>query len=146
MVGLEVDFSTLKATIPAWFNQAQRDTIRDLVRQPWPQNGRLAAYRRKWFGRIIDYYRGSRTKVIFVRLPRGPVVRPDNLVRKMSSSIREFGGRPNLFLLNEHAFDSLEHPEFFKDAEHLNRAGVTRLSLMLADEVARILDSPRRAK
>lgn len=142
MVGLQIDWSTLKATYPAEFTQEQRDSVRGLVHAPFPQTGRLAAYRRRWFGKIIDYYRGSSTKIIFIRLPRGPLVRPDNLVRKMSSSIREFASRPGVFLVDEHAFDSLEHPELFKDAVHLNREGVARLSLMLQDEVARILGPP----
>lgn len=142
MAGLEIDWSTLKATIPPWFNKDQRDTVGVLTRAPWPQDGRLAAYRRKWFGKIIDYYKGSRTKVIFLRLARGPLVRPANLVHKLSSSIREFAARPNVYLIDEHAFDSLEHPEFFKDAIHLNRDGVARFSAMLADEVARILGPP----
>jgi lysophospholipase L1-like esterase len=44
-----------------------------------------------------------------------------------------------VFLANEHAFDPLERPELFKDALHLNRAGATRFSAMLVDEIARIL-------
>jgi lysophospholipase L1-like esterase len=107
-----------------------------------PQNGRLAAYRRKWFGKIIDRYRGSRTKIIFIRLARGPILRPDNLVKKLSSSIREFAFRPNVILADEHTFDSLEHPEFYKDGVHLNREGAARFSQMLSDLVTRILGAP----
>jgi lysophospholipase L1-like esterase len=47
-----------------------------------------------------------------------------------------------VILANEHLFDSLEHPEFFKDAMHMNRDGVERFSAMLADEVARLLGPP----
>jgi lysophospholipase L1-like esterase len=75
-------------------------------------------------------------------LPRGPLVRPDYLVKKRSSSIRELASRPNVILANEHLFDGLEHPEFFKDALHMNRDGVERFSGMVADEVARILGPP----
>ncbi len=88
---------------------------------------------------MLDRYRGSRTKIVFVRLPRGPVVRPDKLVRKKSASIREFARSPNVLLCDEHAFDSLERPEFFKDAVHLNREGCARFSAMLAAEVSRVL-------
>jgi lysophospholipase L1-like esterase len=88
---------------------------------------------------MLDRYRESRTKIIFVRLARGPVVRPASLVQKKSASIREFASRPNVFLASEHAFDSLERPELFKDALHLNRPGATRFSAMLVDEIARIL-------
>ena len=63
-------------------------------------------------------------------------------MKKRSSSIRELASRPNVILANEHLFDSLEHPEFFKDAMHMNRDGVERFSAMLADEVARLLGPP----
>ncbi|MGA2595363.1 MAG: hypothetical protein ABSH32_36180, partial [Bryobacteraceae bacterium] len=141
MVGLQVDWSTMKATFPPTFDQNQRDTVSFLMSAD-PQNGRLAAYRRKWFGKIIDRYRGSRTKIIFIRLARGPILRPDNLVKKLSSSIREFAFRPNVILADEHTFDSLEHPEFYKDGVHLNREGAARFSQMLSDLVTRILGAP----
>ena len=145
MEGLQVDWSTMKATFPAGFTKDQRDTVSFLMSAD-PQNGRLAAYRRKWFGKIIDRYRGSRTKIIFIRLARGPILRPDNLVKKLSSSIREFASRPNVILADEHTFDSLEHPEFYKDAIHLNREGVARFSQMLSDLVTRILADQRTAR
>ena len=43
------------------------------LRQPAPQTGSYAAYRRERFGRIISRYKGSGTSIIFLRLPRGPV-------------------------------------------------------------------------
>jgi hypothetical protein len=143
MVGLQIDWPTLTATFPPGMDEIQRQTARnELLYKAALQSGRLAQFRRLWLGRIADRYRGSRTKLIFVRLPRGPFVRPDYLVRKQSSSIRELASRPNVILMNEHYFDCLEHPELFKDAVHLNRDGVARFSDMLADEVARILGPP----
>jgi lysophospholipase L1-like esterase len=41
--------------------------------------------------------------------------------------------------IDEHAFESLERPELFKDGIHLNRAGIARFSPMLAEELARAL-------
>lgn len=146
MVGLQVDWSTMKATYPPEMTEEQRDTVRNyLLRGAVPQTGRVAAFLRTWLGRIADRYRASRTKVIFVRLPRGPIPRPDDLVKKRSATIRELASRPNVILADEHLFDTLEHPEFFKDALHLNRDGVERFSAMLADEVARILGPPEEA-
>jgi len=143
MVGLQIDWSTLKATYPPEMTDEQKDTVRGwLLHESYPQTGRLAHYFRTWLGRTADRYRTSRTKIIFFRLPRGPLVRPDYLVKKRSSSIRELASRPNVILANEHLFDGLEHPEFFKDALHMNRDGVERFSGMVADEVARILGPP----
>jgi len=144
MEGLRIDWSTMQATFPAGFTQEQRDTVSFLAHPPDPQNGRLAAYRRTWFGKIIDRYRGSRTKIVFIRLARGPIPRPENLTRTRSASIREFASRPNVILADEHAFDSLERPELYKDCLHLNREGVARFSRMLSDEITRILGASDR--
>ena len=146
MAGLQIDWKAWKVTFPPGLDQDQKDTVnRDLMREPAPQTGRLAAYRRAWYGRILDRYRGSPTKIIFVRLPRGPIPRPDGLVRKKSSTIRDFAAsRPNVLLCDEHAFDSLEHPELFRDALHLNRDGIARFSPMLAEDISRMLGSGAR--
>jgi hypothetical protein len=145
MAGLRIDWTAWKATFPPGLDQDQQDTVnRDLMREPAPQTGRLAAFRRAWYGRILDRYRGSPTKIIFVRLPRGPIPRPDGLVRKKSSTIREFASLPNVLLCDEHAFDSLEQPDLFRDGMHLNRAGIARFSPMLADDISRMLGSVAR--
>jgi lysophospholipase L1-like esterase len=107
-----------------------------------PQTGRLAVYRRKWFGKIMERYRGTATRVVFYRLPRAPIPRPDSLVTKLSSSIREFQSGPNVLLLDEHTFDSLERPEFFQDALHLNREGAARFSKLMAERLPEALASP----
>jgi lysophospholipase L1-like esterase len=112
---------------------------RFILYRPQPQTGKRAAFRRKWFGQLLDRYRGTATKVVFVRLPRGAIPRPENLVQKKSSSIREFAARPGVVLLDEHAFDSLETPELFRDGFHLNNTGCARLSVMMAQEVGKLL-------
>lgn len=142
MAGLRIDWSTFTATFPPGFTPLQRQTVIDsVVYRPRPSRfpGGLAAYRRTWFGRIIDRYRGSRTQIIFVRLPRAPIPRPGTLDPIVSSSIRELAQRPNVLLCPEHAFDSLERPELFKDGLHLNLEGSTRFSEMLAREVQSLL-------
>lgn len=144
MVGLQIDWAHWKAVMPPGADVNQISTVNAFLMYPIaPQTGHFAEYRRKWFGKIIDLYRDSPTKIIFLRLARGPVPRPGNLVRKRSSSIRELARRPNVLLLPEHAFDSLEHPEFYKDGMHLNREGSARFSAMLAEEVARLLGAPQ---
>jgi hypothetical protein len=144
MAGLEIDWSTLKAKFPPDADDNQKGTTESfLLHQPEPQTGRLAAFRREWFGRILDRYRNSRTRIIFLRLPRGPIPRPDFLSRAKSGAIREFASRSNVLLCDEHAFDSLEHPELFGDGMHLNRAGVVKFSPMLAERIAQTLGAPR---
>ena len=144
MTGLQIDWSTMQATFPPGATAEQMSTTKSwLLHPPLPQTGRLAAYRRKWFGKIIERYRDSPTKIVFIRLPRGPIPRPDSLAQKSSSCVREFAARnPNVLLANESAFNALEHPELFKDAWHMNREGIARFSPMLAEEVARLLGPP----
>lgn len=140
LAGLEIDWSNWTAKYPPGTDGNQRDTVKNyLMRRAAPQTGRMGNYRRLWFGRILDRYRRSRTRIVFVRLPRGALPRPDNLIRTVSSSIREFASRSNVMLCQEHAFDSLERPELFKDGLHLNRAGIAQFSPMLAWKIGEML-------
>jgi hypothetical protein len=144
MAGLAIDWSTLTAQFPAGADQNQRGTVASfLLRKPEPQNGRMAAFRREWFGKILDRYRNSRTKIVFVRLSRGPIPRPAFLERSTGSVIREFASRPNVMLMDERYFQPLEHPELFRDAMHINKGGVALFSTMLAREIGRMLGPPR---
>jgi len=144
MVGLRVDWGKMQATYPPGMTEIQKATVQDyLLRPKAPQTGRLRRFRLTWLGRIADRYRQSRTKIIFIRLARGPFLRPDYLAAKQTSSIRELAGRPNVLLSPEHTFDFLEHPGYFKDALHLNKDGVALFSAALADETARLLGPPR---
>lgn len=147
MVGSSIDWSTMTATYPSWAENDKgiRDEFDDrLLRHVAPQTGHQAEYRRLWFGRIIDRYSHSPTRIVFLRLPRGPFVRPERLKVQTGSVIREFArANPKVLVCDEHAFDSLEHPEFFKDGLHLNREGIARFSPMMALEVARALGPPK---
>ena len=144
MVGLRIDWNAWKATLPPGADENQRTTVQNFLMYPpgAEQTGHYAAFRRKWYGKIIDRYRGSPTKIIFLRLPRGPIPRPGNLVDKKTCSICELAQRPNVLMVPEHAFESLEHPELYKDGQHLNREGGERFTVMLVDEVTKLLGPP----
>jgi hypothetical protein len=138
--GLEVNWQSRTARLPAGCDAVQRETVEHaLLYRPFPQTGSVASFRRRWFGKIVERYRRSRTRIIFLRLPRGPVVRPPELRVARRGVIREFATQPNVILADEHAYDSLEHPELFKDALHLNREGVARFSAMLARQMRQVL-------
>jgi hypothetical protein len=140
MAGLKIDWSTLTAVFPPNADGNQRETVKNfLLRAPVPQTGRLAAFRREWFGRIIDRYRNSRTKIVFTRLPRGPIPRPAFLARSTGSVIRQFASRPNVILMDEHYFEPIEHPELFGDGMHMNKNGCAMFSTMIAREISRLL-------
>ena len=139
VVGLKIDWNTFTATIPSGNPDLLDQMNRFILNRPKPQTGKRAAFRRKWFGHLVDRYRGTATKVVFVRLPRGAIPRPESLVHKLSSSIREFALRPGVLLADEHAFESLETPELYRDGYHLNNTGCARLSVMMAREVGKLL-------
>ena len=141
--GLAVDWAAWKIKVPPDAPpEVRRSLLEVLMRPVAPQTGSLAAYRRKWFGKIMQRYRGTATQVVFYRMPRTPIPRPDSLVTRRSSSIRQFPSHPNVRLLDEHAFDSLERPEFFQDALHLNREGEIRFSRLIAERLLQALASP----
>lgn len=145
--GLRVDWNARRITFPEGLTAAEREVIERVLLEPAvPQTGRCAIYRRRWFGRIIQRYRGTGTRVIFMRLPRGPVPRPAWLVQKTSSSIREFASQPHVTLLDEHLFEPLERLEFYHDPLHLNAEGAVRFSTILAQEVRAVLGPPPDAK
>lgn len=138
--GLSVDFKARTAQYPAWADAGFRATVEAVLLRPVaPQTGQLATYRRKWFGKILERYAPSPTKIFFVRQPRAPFLRPAEWVTKKSHSVRDLARAPKVQLGRENLFDDLERPEYFRDALHMNRAGSLDFSRRLADEVARLL-------
>jgi hypothetical protein len=144
--GLQVDWAAHKITrYPPGATETERFNLdAELVRPVGVYTGQREAYRRLWFGRIIDYYRGTRTRVIFLRLPRGPVVRPYP-TNARSSVVREFAARGQAILLDEHSFDQMEQPAFFMDPVHFNEAGGERFAELLSRAVGAALGHPRKA-
>ena len=144
MSGLAVDWKSGAITYPPGLSAAQRDMLRHvLLREPAPQTGARGAYLKTWYGRVLEHYRGSRTRVIFLRLPRGPVVRPPAPGRK-TAAVRDLTRmNPNALRMPEDTFDALERGENFVDALHLNDAGSVEFSRLAARETARLLGPAR---
>jgi hypothetical protein len=143
LAGLGVDWQRRVIAFPEKSSEEQRSLIRGvLFRETIPQTGQRGAYLRLWYGRIVEHYRGSATRLILLRLPRGPVVRPRAFEPKTAAA-REFGARAEITLTPEHTYDCLERPELFGDPLHLNEPGAREFSRMLARDVRRILGPPR---
>jgi hypothetical protein len=126
---------------PAQVAEFQKRFLAELA----PPMGRRTKFLKKWYGKIADRYRGSGTRLIFVRLPRGPFVRPDQPAFNPHSSVRELAARGDAILDQEHSFDSLERPELFWDPYHMNGPGSAEFSRMVARDVQLILGPPPRA-
>jgi hypothetical protein len=144
VAGYSIDWQARTLTPPPNADPARVDGLKSRVLMPLPtETGWQARYLRYWLGRIQQHYNGSPTRLIFFRLPRGGWIRPDQPRYIAHSSVRDLAAQPNVTLIDEHFFDSLEKPELFRDELHLNGPGMDRFSLLLTEEVTRILGPPR---
>ncbi len=143
LAGLQIDWQHRTMQFPDRIPENQRKEIENVVFQKLPQDqGRETAYLRYWYGKIIEHYRGSGTKLIFLRVPRAPTSPPDP-APKLNSAIRQIASEPDVIVLDEYLFDQLEHPDLFWDGQHLNRQGMEAFSRVLATEVRRVLGPPK---
>lgn len=143
LTGLQIDWSHNVANYPAHFTADDRRIVQEVLLSPQPPDrGRLSAYLKRWYGRIVARYRGSGTKLIFLQVPRAPVPPPER-PPKLNSAIRQIASDPNVIVLDEHLFEALERPDLFGDAMHLNGEGENRFSEILAREVRRVLGPPK---
>ena len=137
---INVDFVAHKLTVPPGTPPGREQDFRARFLDPLPPDmGRESAYLHYWLGRIYDLYRGSKTKLVFLREPRGGFVRPDQPPMNPRSSVHELAGHPEIRLIPEHFFDSLERPDLFHDEVHLNEPGAEEFSRMLAFEMRDLL-------
>jgi hypothetical protein len=143
LTGLRIDWQHRTLQFPDRVPADRRkDVENELFPTLPPDEGRETAYLRYWYGRMIDYYRGSNTKLIFMRVPRAPVSPPDP-APKLNSAVRQIASQPNVIVLDEGLFNQLEHPDLFWDGWHLNREGMEQFSRVLAAEVRRVLGPPK---
>jgi len=147
LAGIDIDWGAKKVSLPDWLTpEKRRETEHLLLDDPQPISEDFRRYRLKWLGKILDRYRGSRTRFLFIRLPRGPVVRPQVLPTDPNSAARQFVAAGRAVMLPEHTFDPLERPELFGDALHLNEGGGCEFSEMLARQVGEFLGSDEGAQ
>lgn len=85
------------------------------------QAGDAFEYRMRWLGAIIELYRNTRTKIVFLQLPRGPL--PATFPKGESRFIEWAARQPNVVVMDAATFQYLEKPAFFSDVLHLNREG-----------------------
>jgi hypothetical protein len=136
LTGMSVDWARDSILFPPGVPPDVQERVRTtLLRKRAPLTGMQALYRQRWFGRMLDHYRSSGARVIFIRPPRGPAVNPSFDSPDEPSTIRNYASRPNVTVLPAQTFQSLESPEDFWDDLHMNATGRTRFSRMLAREV-----------
>jgi hypothetical protein len=142
--GLRYDRAT--GTVSAWpahFTLAKQKEALRYMRPPADPVGQTMAtyaYERTWLTRIAAYYRHSHTAVIVVPVPAYgvPMAGVDPIAD--APDIRDaFAGSPDLRFLPEPPFAALQRPDDFNDVLHMNTAGNTRFTALLACAVEHAL-------
>ncbi len=135
MSGLAVDWQRRTIRFPDGLSEDRRANVqRFVVREPVQQTGALARYRRRWLNGILDLYKDSPTRLIFLQLPRAPLVDPvANVPSNAKRFVDSLGGMPRVTVLPAETFTDLEQPAMFGDGLHLNHDGRGVFSLRLAE-------------
>ena len=137
--GLTIDWQTRTAHFPDGVSDAIRDNVDKFVLpEPVPNTGALARYRRRWLGRILDLYKDSSTRLVFLQLPRAPLVQPG--LQTPHGFLDSVAHAPRVTVLPADTFADLERPELFADGLHLNREGRPIFSTRVAEQVDAILN------
>jgi hypothetical protein len=138
LAGLTVDFGKRTLNFPAGAKDWQRSSaLATVLPADVAQTGQLTAYRKLWLGRILDLYKDSPTRIIFLELPRAPVPTPD--LKAPPKFIRSVMNRPRVTVLPAETFRDLETPETFADGLHLNHVGRPLFSVRIGEKVAEIV-------
>ena len=141
--GIQVDWANKQIQYPPQLSPAQQESVKGILFRDRPErDGRMERYLRTWYGRIIDRYKGTGTKLIFLRVARGPV-HPPEVPPYPRSVVRSLAGQPNVIILPEHRFDVLERADYFGDAMHMNGPGMRAFSKMLAEETVAALEGAK---
>jgi hypothetical protein len=136
--GLTVDWDRQVIHFPDGVSDAIHDNVREFILpQPVPITGALARYRQRWLGGIRDMYKDSPTRLVFLQLPRGPVVRPHT--KTGYGFVDTVSRLPRVDVLPADTFSDLERPELYADGLHLNRDGRPIFSQRLAGKIEDIL-------
>lgn len=138
LTGLTMDWQTNTMHPPPGLQPWQTATLNAmLLTPPQPQTGALTRYRERWLGDLVALYAGSRTRIIFVEMPRGPVPMRDSAVP--ARTLDRLARQRQVSILPAETFRDLEHPEVFADGLHLNRSGRQLFSERLGAKVAEMV-------
>ncbi len=140
LVGLSMEPTTHALSFPSVAKDWQRNSVAGTMAtafHPVPPTGAATAYRRQWLNKIVDLYAGTKTKVVLLELPRGPIPPPES--KAPATSVSELGRRPNVTVLPREMFHDLEQPELFADGLHLNHKGRPIFSERLGLKVSELM-------
>jgi hypothetical protein len=131
---------------PAHFDIFQRQSADSYFRYPRQRDAiaytqRNALFHRIWLSKIIELYKDSPTRLIFVQMPRWGKPLPLIIPLPDAPDIRDLVPRQkNVIFLDDSEFADLEKPQYFWDLYHLNRAGRRLFSEKLGVRVREMFD------
>lgn len=137
MQGLTVVPETNSITFPAHLNADERKSVE--IRYTGlskPGSDAFDEYSVKWLKRILQMYKNSKTKVIFLRCPTNPIPDQQNYpLARLSEFISQ--EIDNKLVIDEGYFADLESPEFFFDTFHMNKKGREIFTERLTDWIVK---------
>jgi hypothetical protein len=138
--GIRISGNDLQG-MPSFLNSEERFRLHlSVFPYPVPDNFDHSEYMRKWLYRLAQRYSGSKTSVIFVCVPSNPL--PIQAVRPhIRSTINMIAALPNVVVIPEKEFKSLNAPQYFADDVHLNSSGRAIFTNDLSEKVIGILQS-----
>jgi hypothetical protein len=140
LTGTSVNWRSRTIQFPDRIPQATRENVTQFVlREPVEQRGEVARYRRRWLGGILDAYKNSPTRLIFLQLPRAPLIDPDAGEVRNTGFVTSAAQSPRVDVLPAGTFTDLECPALFADGLHLNREGRPLFSTRLGERIDAIL-------
>jgi hypothetical protein len=139
LAGLSVDYEHQKITFPEGMPEDRQQELRAIFFHNPPQDGRIRELQMRWLVPLVDFYRDSKTRIIFYQTPRSPAPPPVSLAHWSWTTVDEMRKRPWVRVIDRHVFEDLEKPELFADHVHLNAAGRKLFSPRLAEVVKKAL-------
>ena len=142
LTGLSVDLAKRSFYFPPELKNWQKESITNSLRfDVAVQTGDVTRYRRQWLGRLAGLLVGSRTRLIFVEMPRGPLPFPEATepARFVNQAVTQRG----VSALPADLFHDLERPDLFADGLHLNVTGRNLFSTRLGQRLAAELGAGR---
>lgn len=137
LAGLGYDPARKQFSFPPNLTAVQKKSLEDYLAlsraKPYPN----ATYVIHWLRKILRRYEDSPTRLVLVRMPRGPVV-PATGRPEQSVIAERFRATPNVTVLDARLCDDLEKPELFFDALHLNAAGRRLFTVRMARSLAKV--------
>jgi len=137
---------SLEGDVPSGLNQDQQDTVnRDLMREPAPQTGRVAALLPRVYGRILDRYRGFANEDYF----RAAGARSNSPPRRPGAEKEQH--HPRLCVLSAQrsavrrtCLRFTGTPGIVPRRAALESCGIALFSPMLAEDIGRMLGTGAR--